>query len=121
LALYVQEAPGLSPGHTTEAVSYLVLEAGAYELEDGTRLEVGAVEMDATVGKRVSNRWEGVRFVASFGATPVILSQVQTERDAHWVKTRQNSASAAGFEVALEEEEAKTTPTTATCATIGRR
>jgi RHS repeat-associated protein/uncharacterized repeat protein (TIGR01451 family) len=108
--LYVQEAPGLSPGHTTEAVSYLVLEAGAYELEDGTRLEVGTVETDATVGMGVSNRWEAVSFVTSFGATPVILSQVQTERDAHWVKTRQRSASAAGFQVALEEEEAKTTP-----------
>jgi hypothetical protein len=90
-------------------VSYLVLEAGAYELEDGTRLEVGAVETDATVGMRVTNRWAEVSFVTSFGATPVILSQVQTERDAHWVKTRQRSASAAGFQVALEEEEAKTT------------
>jgi hypothetical protein len=33
------------------------------------------------------------------------MSQVQTENDPHWVKTRQRNTTATGFEVALEEED----------------
>ena len=51
----------------------------------------------------------GVRFQAVFSSTPVVLSQVQTHNDSHWVNTRQQNVTSNGFQVALEEEEARTT------------
>lgn len=108
--LYVDEAPNKDGGHTTEAVSYLVLEAGSWELADGTLLEVGKLTTSATVGGSITNVWEQVSFSSPFSAAPVVISQVQTENDAHWVKTRQRSVTTTGFDVAMEEEEAKTTP-----------
>ncbi len=107
--LYVHEAPNRDGPHTTEAVSYLVLEAGSWELPDGTQLEVGELSTSATVGNQVSNQWTPVIFNNIFPSTPVVVSQVQSNNDPHWVKTRQQSISTIGFDVALEEEEAKTT------------
>jgi RHS repeat-associated protein len=106
--LYVHEAPNKNGSHTTEAVSYLVLEAGSWQLPDGTLLEAGKVDTSATVGKNVSNVWEQVSFHQLHSAAPAVVSQVQTENDPHWVKTRQQNTTATGFEVALEEEENET-------------
>jgi len=109
--LYIDEPPnqdGLHPN--AETVSYVVLEAGSWELPDGTLLEVGTLTTNKTVGKNVANsQWEHVSFGSSFPATPVVLSQVQTENDAHFVSTRQRNGTATGFDVALEEDEAQTT------------
>ena len=44
-------------------------------------------------------------YAETFGATPAILSQSQTANDTDFVKTRQQSASATGFQVGLEEGE----------------
>ena len=107
--LYVDEAPGQGAGHTTEAVSYLVLEAGRWELPDGTLLEVGKTTTSAAVGNQFPNEWEQVDFSLPFSAPPIVVSQVQTENDPHWVKTRQRDTTATGFRVALEEEEDETT------------
>ena len=65
--------------------------------------------VDTRIGSRRSNVWAGVTFSETFSSAPVVLSQVQTNDDPHWVKTRQRNASATGFQVALEEEEASTT------------
>jgi hypothetical protein len=53
---------------------------------------------------------ESESFISSFTATPVILSQVQTYNNPHWVKTRQHNASSTGFSVALEEDEVQSPP-----------
>jgi len=108
--LHVDEAPNHDGAHTTEAVSYIVLEAGSWELADGTLLEVGTVETAATVGSALSDQWESVLFSQEFTAAPVVLSQVQTDNDPHWVKSRQQLATTTGVNIALEEEEGKTTP-----------
>ena len=84
--------------HTSETVSYLVMESGAFELEDGTRVEVGRVFAD--------HAFASVAFSQPFGETPVVLSQAQTRSDPAAVVTRQRNASAAGFEVRLQEQEA---------------
>jgi serralysin len=108
--LHVDEAPNHDGYHPWETVSYVVLEAGSWELADGTRLEVGKRETMATVGRRVSSpEWASVTLAPSFPTTPTVLSQVQTENDPHWVKTRQRNVAPGGFQVALEEEEDKTT------------
>ena len=108
--LFAHEAPNLDGAHTSESISYLVLEAGSWSLPDGTLLEVGEATTAATVGKNVNNSWENVGFTQPFAETPVIFSQIQTNNDAHWAKTRHYGAALNEFNVAIEEEEAKTTP-----------
>ena len=107
--LYVQEAPDQDGSHGTEAVSWVVLEAGSWVLPDGTRLEVGTIDTTATVGAGLEeDEWALVSFGRAFQTGPVVVSQVQTENDPHWVKTRQQDVTVAGFDVAMEEEDAKT-------------
>ncbi len=92
--------------HTTETVSYLVVEAGSWQLADGTELRAGTVETSATVGRGVSNVWATVSYGATFPAVPVVLSQVQSNNNSTWVKTRHSSVGASTFRVGLEKEEA---------------
>ncbi len=91
-----------SGNHTTETFSFLVVEQGIWELSDGTMIEVGNVATDAIT----TSTWETINFNHNFSNTPVILTQVQTDNDATFVRTRQKNASQNGFKVALEEEEA---------------
>ncbi|WP_052055884.1 putative Ig domain-containing protein [Myxosarcina sp. GI1] len=91
-------------GHTEETVSYFVMEAGTWQLEDGTLLEVGTTESEGLVEKGVG--FDPVDFNTQFAATPIVLSQVQTANDSDFVRTRQQNSTVNGFEVALEEEEA---------------
>ncbi len=108
--LYIHEAPNKDGPHATETVSYVVLEAGTWELAEGKHLQVGTLATDATVGKRITNVWAQVTFSETFSSAPVVLSQVQSNDDPHWVKTRQQNVGAAGFDVALEEEQASASP-----------
>ena len=99
---YVQEAEYRDGIHPLESFSYMVLEAGTWELENGALLEVGTVDTSKTTKKG----WENINFAADFGNKPVILSQVQTNLDDEFVRTRQKLASVDGFSLSLEEEEA---------------
>ena len=101
-SLYLQEAEYRDGAHTRESLSYLVLEAGTWELDDGTLLEVGTVDTKATV----TTPWTEIDFQNDFETSPAIISQVQTRNGGQFVRTRQNSASIDGFELAMEEEEA---------------
>ncbi len=106
--LYVDEAPNKSGTHTTETVSYVVLEAGSWELADGRLLEAGSMTTSAVVGRRITRVWQTVTFASDFGAKPVVISQVQSNNDPGWVGTRQRNATADTFQVAMEAEEAAT-------------
>lgn len=106
--MYVDEAPNHDGGHTTETVSYIVAESGAWTLANGDRLEVGRIATDAEIGRGVTNTFDEVRFRGSFAATPAILSQVQGELNPHWVTTRQTNPQSHAFDVALQEDEAST-------------
>jgi len=64
----------------------------------------------ATVGSALSDQWESILFSQTFTVAPAVLSQVQTDNDPHWVKSRQQIATTTGVNIALEEEEGKTTP-----------
>ncbi|MDJ0659040.1 MAG: S8 family serine peptidase [Crocosphaera sp.] len=88
--------------HTTESFSFLVLEQGVWELADGTIIEVGTITTDAIT----TSNWETINFNYDFSDTPVVLTQVQTDEDATFVRTRQNNITNSGFKVALEKEEA---------------
>lgn len=106
---YVHEAPNMDGAHTTETVSYLVVEAGDWQLDNGALLRAGTVNTSSTVGHLVSNTWTTVNYGGSFTQIPVVLSQVQTNNDPYWVKTRQNAVGGTSFQVALEEDEASAT------------
>jgi len=106
--LYLHEAPNQDGFHRSETVSYLVIEAGSWRLADGTELAAGTLETASTVGRNIAGEWATVLFGSSLGASPVVLSQVQSENDPAWVKTRQRAADPASFQVALEEEESAT-------------
>ncbi len=106
--LYIQEAPNMDGFHTTETVSYVVLERGTWQLANGALLEVGLLNTAEQVGRGVANSWATVSFSSPFSSAPVVLSQVQGEANPHWVKTRQRSTTSASFQVALEEEDIST-------------
>ena len=104
--IYLSEPSNLNGLHNAaETVTYVVLEAGMYQLVDGTQLEVGTVMSDATVGRIVDNEWESVDFATAFSAIPVVLSQIQTTAGEAYLETRQNSVTTNGFQLALEQEE----------------
>ncbi len=100
-SVYIQEGVNDDGIHKKERLSYIVLEAGAWKLPDGSILEVGTVNTNSTT----TSSWSSINFNSDFSETPAILSQVQTDNDEQFVRTRQNSSSIAGFDLALEEEE----------------
>ena len=100
----IQEPNYLDGIHIPEQVSYFVFEAGSWQLENGALLEVGTIESSGLVNGGAS--FDTVDFDASFASTPAIFSQVQTDNDADFVRTRQRNSSITGFAVGMEEEEA---------------
>ncbi len=100
--LRLQEPNYLDGVHSAEAVTLLVMESGRHELADGTAIEAGL----HTTGRLTSAGFDSVRFEMPFDAPPVLLSTVMTDNGPDWVVTRHDAASASGFSVALQEEEA---------------
>lgn len=88
--------------HTKESFSYVVLEAGSWQLSDGTLIEVGSTSLSQTA----RSNWQNIDFQNSFNDKPVVLSQVQTNNEADFVRTRQRNADISGFSLTMEEEEA---------------
>ena len=101
-SVYLQEPEYRDGDHVLESFSYLVLEAGTWELADGDILEVGTIETNGMT----TSKWEKIDFAADFDLTPAILSQVQSENGSQFVRTRQKSSSVDGFQLTMEEEEA---------------
>lgn len=109
-SVFLAESSGEDGIHGDESITYLVLEAGTHQLEDGTRLEVGTVSTSATVGGQIDNVWESVTFTDGWfeGVTPVVLTQPQSNAGDDYLSTRQTNLSSLGFDVALEPDEAAT-------------
>lgn len=103
---YVHEAPDQDGTHSGETVAYLVLEAGNWRLPSGELLRVGTLQTSKTVGRLVANQWESLSFGPLSSSIPILLSQVQTNGDPSWVKTRHRSVAASGAQLALEKSEA---------------
>ena len=96
--------------HANETVAYYVFESGDWTLPDGKLLKVGKLNTGITIGRLLSQTFEQVDFRdVTFIESPVMISQVQTNNDPSWVKTRMKDVSAYGFMVALEEDEIQTT------------
>lgn len=99
--LSLQEQSNLGGEHLLETVSWIVLEAGSWTLSDGTLLQVGEATSDAP-GKFV-----GVGFDAAFESAPAVFTQIQDGADSDWAVTRQKNAGARGFNLMVQEEEAR--------------
>ena len=104
--MYLQETPDENGLHTAEQVTYIVVEAGKWELADGTLIEAGTVTTGAAVGGHIADSWETVALTSAFTDKPLVMTQTQTASDTSFVSTRQRLNSATGFDVAMEEEEA---------------
>ncbi len=104
LQLQLQGLPGTIADQkgSEERVSYAVFDAGPGRLADGTRLEAGLIDTNATVPQ---GGFAQVRFAVPFAARPVVMAQVNSYNDPDWVKTRLRNVTAEGFEVAMEEQQ----------------
>ena len=87
--------------HTNETVSYVVVEAGDWELADGTRISAGTTNSN----RLTSDGFDHVD-LTGFDAAPAVLSQVQTYNGSDWVTTRIDERTATRFKFGLQEEEA---------------
>jgi subtilisin len=95
----IEEWKYLDGWHTSETMHYVVVEAGTYELADGTLVEAGTTSTGTSFTE--------VQFGQAFGSTPVVLSQAQTFDGNHPIVTRNRNLSTGGFEVKVQEEEAE--------------
>jgi len=95
----IEEWEYLDGAHIAETISYMVIEAGRHQLDDGTVIEAGTAD--------VTNSWATVSFSQNFGATPALLSAVTTYNDPVAVVTRTRNLGTAGFDIKVQEEEAQ--------------
>ncbi len=93
----IDEWDYLDGAHISETVGYLVVEAGAHTLEDGSRLVAGKAP--------VSQAWQVIN-LPLLSSSPVILTQVSSTAEASAVTTRTRNVTNANFEVRLQEEQA---------------
>ncbi|MBT9311752.1 G8 domain-containing protein [Leptothoe kymatousa] len=99
--LRLQEPTYKDGRHTKESVSYIVMEAGDWNLANGGRISAGT----HTSNKLTSNGFDAIA-LDNFGNAPTVLSQVQTTNDGDWVTTRVRNQTNSGFQLAMQEEEA---------------
>ncbi len=99
--LRYQEWDYLDGTHTRERVFYMVADAGAFDL-DGLTLEAGTLDTNLVLGSGS----ETVTFGATFPDRPALFSSVQTNDDEDAVTTRLGLASALGFSITMQEEQA---------------
>jgi len=105
--------------HVAETLTYLVVEAGLWKLDDGTLLEAGTADLSATANDRTAPYQQPVVFGAAFAKPPTILAQLQTTNDAtadhQFAYTRIFGRSETQLHVGIEHAEAiRTTHATET-------
>lgn len=98
--LRLQEYDYLDGGHPVEQVSYLVMEAGNYTLADGTRIEAGSFNTNAT------NNYYPFAFNQEFAEVPVIVTSITTFNETDTVTSRMRKVDTTGFDCKLQEQEA---------------
>ncbi len=99
----VDEWDCLDGSHTIEQTSYLVVEAGIYELENGKILQAGNLE-------NVTDNWESQTFDIEFNQTPLVFGQCITnnEEDAVNVFFDENVTSTTEISLKLKEQDRAT-------------
>jgi hypothetical protein len=95
----IQEWAYLDGPHTTETISYMIVEEGVHTLYDGTVIEAGT--------KNVKRQSKIVKFSADFDKAPVVFSQITTQEKYNPYTTRMRSITNKSFRVYLKAEEKK--------------
>ncbi len=93
---------GDTASHAKEQVSYIVIEKGSYVLEDGTRVEAGRFNTDA------SSSFAMVGFAPAFAVSPIVMSSVVTYNNDLPVISRVGNIDTTGFGYKLQKEETNT-------------
>ncbi len=114
----IQEPDDEPDTHGVETVAYLVLEAGAHMLPDGTRIDAGLLSTSAYYGNAVAGTSESTcTFAQTFTSAPVVLSALQTNNNTgspDFLTVYQRSVTPSNFTCAIEvpdgENNSPTTP-----------
>ncbi|TNF68046.1 MAG: tandem-95 repeat protein, partial [Gammaproteobacteria bacterium] len=98
------EADNMDGVHTTETVSYIVLEEGIWELPDGSKIEIGTYDTSNVIGS--SSDFESVSFSNDFDESPIVFSQIQTSNNnVDFIKTRQKTPNSDEMDIGIERSE----------------
>ena len=98
----VEEWEYLDGSHISEQLSWVAIAPGVYEIETGSGTAAG-IEASTVP---TTNEAQNVSFTVEFDNIPVVLGQSQTKNGPNPIITRVEVASAKGFNVRLQEEEA---------------
>jgi len=97
----IQEWAYLDGPHTTEDLSYMVVEAGHHVLPDGTTYDAQVVQAGAN--------WQQVRFWGPV-QDPVVFSTINSDDTNQPMVTRQKNVGQNGLEIVLQAETAVSVP-----------
>ena len=89
----------LGTEHSSETVSYIVMEAGSYVLTNGSRLEVGRFDTDLT-GDFIQ-----VSFIQPFEIDPVVITSIVSAVGSDTVAGRIMNVTTSGFKYTMQEQE----------------
>ncbi len=87
--------------HVTEQVSYMVVEKGSYDMDNGFHLESGSASLGTSYTTVNFSETGG----PGFANAPIVLVQVVTENESQSVRVRLRNVTESSFEMALQEEE----------------
>ncbi len=93
----IQEWDYLDGSHLPETVSYIVLEKGAYTLDNGIKVEAGSF-----IG---STSFKQITLKQTYNVTPVILTQVMTDNGTDAITNRVNEIDQLSFSHKIQEQE----------------
>ena len=97
--IQIQAYDYLTTGHGMETVNYLVMEKGSYTLDDGSQIEAGLFDTNATTFATHS-------LVNQLAVAPVVFTSIITSNAPEAVIGRVRNISTTGFEYRLQEQEA---------------
>ncbi len=86
--------------HPRETVSYFVMEAGTYTLDDGTRLEAG------TFKSAGSGSFKSKNFKQNYAVAPVVMTAIASYNESDPVTGRIKNIGKSGFAYTMQEKEA---------------
>ncbi len=99
----LEEADNMDGIHTTETINYIVMEAGKWQLPDGTLFEVGTFDTNQVTR---DSGFETLSFNHDFSVAPVVLTNIQTDaNNVGYFKTRQRDTTQDEVRFALEPDE----------------
>ncbi|MFZ9299274.1 MAG: hypothetical protein ACO24Y_13115, partial [Hylemonella sp.] len=101
LEFSLQEPAYLDGLHALEQLSYIVVEAGTWNV-GGMTFSAGNIR-----SSRLSTQGFDAVVLPGLGAGTSVMTQVQTFNGADWVTTRTDAITGSGFRVTMQEEEAK--------------